>query len=82
MTIPLKKRYGRLAVEALEMIWDARAGRNRLHVKARCDCGSVELFRVESLKCGFTLSCGCLHKDILSGRHKPVGQHHQMERRA
>jgi hypothetical protein len=41
-----------------------------------CDCGKITIVRGDSLRCGFTQSCGCLHKEVcsqkFSGKSNPM----------
>lgn len=63
--IPLKTQYGRLKVIGLKQIFDNVTSRNKLYAKVKCSCGVVKFVLLPSLKSGNTLSCGCMHKEIL-----------------
>lgn len=42
-----------------------------------CDCGNVKIIREDSLKRGYTKSCGCLHKEAVTkhGKYKGYRKH-------
>lgn len=52
------ERYGRLV--ALQRQQDGRW-------LCQCDCGQRTIVRLNNLRSGRTQSCGCLHKEIMSG---------------
>lgn len=53
-------RFGRLMV--LHRGEPNRFGQSRWW--CRCDCGAEKLAEQQSLRCGFTKSCGCLRREI------------------
>lgn len=56
-------RFGRLQVLAVG--WK---GRNRYYAVCLCDCGTEKSIRIDGLKPGLVLSCGCLQRE-LSTKH-------------
>ena len=56
-------RYGRLTVIA----HDSKNERGEHLWLCRCDCGTEKAYLGTSFKYGKTKSCGCLHKEIISG---------------
>ena len=63
------QRFGRL-VAIMDRI--ERGAGNRLIGSFRCDCGSEVMAQLDSIRGGFTRSCGCLQRDISSrkARHR------------
>jgi len=60
------QRFGRLVTTGF-------AGkRNRQYAQwlCQCDCGNTKIVLANKLKMGFTRSCGCLQKELLSNRQK------------
>jgi hypothetical protein len=57
-------RFSRLLI--IEDGWEqiSASGLRSDMVKVRCDCGTEKFVRPRSLKCGSTLSCGCLHREL------------------
>lgn len=58
-------RFGRLLV-----IKYAYSRRKKVYWECLCDCGNIKEIQGTDLKSGKTLSCGCLHKEVLSKRVK------------
>lgn len=56
------QRFGRLLV--LRPLEDRRY--KRIVWECKCDCGNTTYVITNSLTCGSTLSCGCLHKEKVS----------------
>ncbi len=64
------RRYGRLTV--IGLVPDVRKNSHRVWL-CKCDCGNtVETIR-NRLEKGYTRSCGCLQKEIVSKRSKTHG---------
>jgi hypothetical protein len=59
------ERFGRLVV-----VGYSHSEKNRPWWNARCDCGQDKVVRGEFLRCGRTLSCGCLRREVASARLK------------
>lgn len=59
---PVGKRFGRLFVEELHSIDD----RGRRKFLCQCDCGNKTVVNGSALKSGYTKSCGCLWREIMS----------------
>lgn len=53
------KRFGRLV--ALEYLGHSMW-------RCKCDCGTVKDIAFNSLNKGYTVSCGCYHRDVCSGK--------------
>jgi len=53
------ERFGRLAVIAL-----GQKDKYRYYAVCKCDCGTEKAIRLDGLKSGSVLSCGCLHSEI------------------
>lgn len=66
-------KYGRLTI--IETLADRRA-------RVRCDCGNEKTVRVDYMKAGRTLSCGCLRAEMLSKRRTTHGMTESREYRA
>jgi hypothetical protein len=63
-------RFGRLMViEEVESI-KLNSGWNRRRFKCLCDCGIEKIINMQSLRSGVTKSCGCYHRDVISGKRK------------
>lgn len=60
-------RFGRLVV--IENVTDV--GRSRF--LCRCSCGNEKIVRMDHLKQGLVLSCGCFHKEITAERSTKHG---------
>lgn len=60
------KRFGRLIVICEAPKRRAENGRSQRMWLCQCDCGKQKEVFGENLRCGKTLSCGCLHKEIIS----------------
>lgn len=56
------QRFGRLTVIAKS----TPVRYSRWHCK--CDCGGQRIVNLNSLRCGYTKSCGCLHSELASAR--------------
>ena len=54
------KKFGRLTV--LELAY--KKGYEKYY-KCQCECGTIKYIRSNSLTCGHSLSCGCLHSEIM-----------------
>ena len=59
------KRFGKLKVIAFY----GRAKNRTILWKCLCDCGNTTIVRANHLKHGHTKSCGCFHKEKLTGLH-------------
>lgn len=57
------QRFDRLLVVAR-----AKKVDRRTRWLCRCDCGAQPIVMAQSLKSGFTRSCGCLHRDVVRER--------------
>jgi len=53
------QRFGRLVLTGKS----ERDGHSILHVEAKCDCGTLKLYRMSGLLRGDTRSCGCLRAE-------------------
>jgi hypothetical protein len=62
--IPLGTRFGRLVTRAPGYV---PAGAREVHFDCRCDCGTLCVILSASLRRGNTQSCGCLHRERISG---------------
>lgn len=58
-------KYGRLTVLGL----DSRNQRGEYKWLCRCDCGTEKAYLTTSFKYGKTTSCGCWHKEVISGEN-------------
>lgn len=67
----LRKRFGRLVVESLQPK-KKKYGHNQW--LCRCDCGNIKIIDQGNLTNGNTLSCGCLHHDIMLQRNTKHGK--------
>jgi len=56
-------RYGRLTVLGAE----GTNKRGEFMWKCKCDCGTIKIFHGTSIKYGKTMSCGCYHREVISG---------------
>lgn len=56
-------RFGRLKVDRIATK-EEDSHKCGVHVFCNCDCGSVFLTRLASLRRGYTKSCGCLKRDM------------------
>lgn len=59
-------RYGRLMIIEEVEPYIFPSGEKKRRVKCKCDCGSTTIVRIDSLRKGDTLSCGCLQKQKVS----------------
>ena len=57
------KRYNRLVV----LSYNHTNARGEVSWLCKCDCGTRKVFSGNSFKYGKTKSCGCLHKEVISG---------------
>lgn len=62
------KRYGRLVVIKLDHVQKLPSGKNEMFYLCKCDCGKSKVIRASSLRNGYTQSCGCYMKEMLSKR--------------
>lgn len=62
---PSGVRFGRLRVAGDRFVFVNGRQRHRAVVCA-CDCGAFTVARCSSLRAGKTLSCGCLHSEVIS----------------
>ena len=60
-------------INRLTIISEPFRRKNRPHVKCRCECGTVKVIRVDSVKSGHTKSCGCLVAETGSKREYKHG---------
>lgn len=67
------RTFGRLTVISLH----ATGGRGR-HSRwlCRCICGNETVVTSNNLKCGGTISCGCLQKELAAAKRKTHGMTH------
>ena len=78
-TIPVKPRtkknigekFGRLTVLEVKYIPD-KTGRKRAIAFCQCECGNRLNVRLDAIKCGKTISCGCYHHDVCKQGCKPL----------
>ena len=65
------QKYGRLTVVAFD-----ESSVNPSHKKyfCICDCGNVKSVRLDAIKSGSTISCGCYRKEV-SGKYKKTEKH-------
>jgi hypothetical protein len=71
------KRFGRPTVMGASFV-PGRGRGSRAHVVVKCDCGKINILRVNQLKTGGTKSCGCLKKDVaasMTGGKNPGFRH-------
>ena len=59
-------RYGMLTVLEEVAPYVAPSGEKKRRVKCKCDCRGTTIVRIDSLRKGDTLSCGCLQKQKVS----------------
>ena len=52
------RKFGKLTV----ISYCPRKPRELQRVVAKCDCGTVKEYRLSSLTCGNTTSCGCIRR--------------------
>lgn len=64
------KKYGRLLCISDLFYTEDKNGNKRKTVKVQCDCGTIKDVLIQSLENGFTTSCGCYNKEVLSTRCK------------
>lgn len=64
------KRFGRLTV--IDEAGSAKSG-NKLW-KCQCDCGNISVVSGSRLRGGYTKSCGCISREILTARNTTHGQ--------
>ena len=62
------KKFGRWLVISMERDSDKRI----TFYKCKCDCGKELVVRSSNLISGQSKSCGCLAKDLLAARAKPI----------
>ena len=65
------KRFGRLLV--LRRNGTAKDGTPLW--ECQCECGNIRDIRGTALRSGSTLSCGCLHSEIISKRVKKYNEY-------
>nr|DAJ90910.1 MAG TPA: hypothetical protein [Caudoviricetes sp.] len=58
------RKFGKLTV----ISYCPRKPRELQRVVAKCDCGTVKEYRLSSLTCGNTTSCGCIRRLKLEGK--------------
>lgn len=66
------QRFGRLTV-----IERAPNKGNKTMWLCKCDCGNVKTVDSYLLKSGQTMSCGCLHREMVSKQHTKHGGRHE-----
>lgn len=69
----VNEKYGYLTVIGIPYM-KIGAKRNRLFVSVQCQCGVVKEVRLDGLKNGHTVSCGCFNK-LVSSLQKPRLKH-------
>lgn len=62
-------RFGRLVVDRV----DHSGPDGQYWWECRCDCGNTAIVRGQSLRVGFTRSCGCLVKEVAARRVRTHG---------
>lgn len=71
---PVSEIYGRLTVLAESEPTDSQ---RRRRVLARCECGVEKTYRLEHLKTGATVSCGCHRRMVSSTQALTHGMTHE-----
>lgn len=64
-------KFGRLTVVGM-----GQKGRYRYYAVCKCDCGIEKSIRCDALVSGAALSCGCLHKDIITTHSLSASPHY------
>lgn len=64
------KKYGKFTVLSLD-----RKSNNHKWYLCRCDCGNTKTVRLDAIKSGKTISCGCVRKQT-AGRYEHKNQKH------
>ena len=68
-------RFGRLQVESLTRITvQHKRKRSRACAIVICDCGARKTVLVDDLAAGRIQSCGCLRRDVLKERARPLSE--------
>lgn len=68
-------RFGRLQVESLSRITvQHKRKRSRACAIVICDCGARKTVLVDDLAAGRIQSCGCLRRDVLKERARPLSE--------
>lgn len=64
------KTLGRLYIKDIRRIKEP-SGRLRFYADYMCDCGNIGITTVDSLRSGFTTSCGCYNIETSTGENNP-----------
>ena len=64
------QRYGRLVIVAF-----AEVRKGKPYWSCRCDCGAEKVVMAQSLRRGYTRSCGCYHREEVGKRATKHGRH-------
>lgn len=62
------KKFGRLTITEFAGMYEFPSGQKRKSYLCQCECGNEKIVLVSGLRSKQTQSCGCLHKEIMSGR--------------
>ena len=73
------KRFGRLVVIEREGTYISPSYSSFPLWHCRCDCGAECIVNGNSLRNGFTRSCGCLRSDMTRARHERARQRKDKE---
>ncbi len=73
LVIKINQKFSRLSVLELPFSRKNKDGTFRRFVVAKCLCGSVKEYSINSLTQGHTKSCGCLKKEVIGLRSKTHG---------
>ena len=69
------KTFGRLTVQEFSHRIPGKKG-YRYYFKCKCECGNETVVRIDQLKAGTIVSCGCYAKDINRERAKYLNRSH------
>ena len=58
------KKFNRLTVIEVDMIYSIKAKRNRKHYICECECGSIKSIRYLNVIKGSVISCGCYNDEV------------------
>lgn len=61
-----RKSYDGVRFGNLVVLCDVESNSRHRKVKCVCDCGNEKDFFISNIKRGYTSSCGCLHKEVIS----------------
>lgn len=75
--VKIGERFGRLVVIDEPFMVDCPTANypiNRVkHVRCKCDCGAIVVYRFASLRTGNTSSCGCLRREMVAAKNHKHG---------